>query len=57
MRLLDQLKEKMDEIEEDDDYAFRFIQSIMIQKEEKPDKPLTGKQFKLLCKFHTKYCN
>lgn len=46
----------MEDIELEDEWAFKFIQSIMIQKEEYPDKPLTGKQFTKLCEFHTKYC-
>lgn len=56
MKLLEQLKDYMDEIEKDDSWAFGFVQSILIQKEEDPDKPLTGKQFTKLCEIHTKYC-
>lgn len=56
MKLLDQLKDHIDEIEKDDDWAHGFIQSLLIQKETDPDKQLTGKQFTKLCEIHTKYC-
>jgi len=57
MKLLDQLKDHMDEIERKDAWAFTFVENLLIQKEENPDKQLTGKQFTKLCEIHTKYCN
>ena len=57
MKLLDQLKEHLDEIEQKDAWAHGFVEKLLIQKEECPDKPLTGKQFTKLCEIHTKYCN
>lgn len=57
MRLLDQLKEHMDDMEERNNWAFNFVTKITIQKEEDPDKPLTGPQFTKLCEIHSKYCN
>ncbi len=56
MKLIDQLTEYMGEIERKDDWAFNFIESIKIKKEEDPNKKLTGAQFKKLCEIHTKYC-
>jgi hypothetical protein len=57
MRLIDQLKEHMDDMEESDNWAFNFVTRIAIQKEEQPDKQLTGPQFTKLCEIHSKYCN
>lgn len=56
MRLLNQLKEHLDEIEKEDDYAHRFITDMIIRKEENPDYKLNRKQFKFLLRIHTQYC-
>lgn len=59
MRLLDQLKEFMGEIERKDDYAFKFIEKMTIRSEENPDfglKNMSKPQVKYLLGLHTKYC-
>ena len=55
MIMLDQLKEKLDDIADVDDWAFEFITDILIRKEENPDNKLTKKQFNKLVELHEKY--
>jgi len=57
MRLLEQLKDVMDEIEATDEWAHNFVEALIIRKEERPDAQLSGPQFKKLCEIHTKYCH
>jgi len=56
MRMLENLKEYMDEIEQKDPRAHGFLEKIMIQKEEDPEKKLTGPQFKWVTDLHDRYC-
>ena len=51
MRLLDQLKEHLPDMEEKDNWAYRFVENLIILKEEHPDQKLTGPQFKKLCEI------
>jgi len=53
--MLNDLKKQLDEIETVDEKAYSFIQSTLIQKEEKPDKQLTKNQFSYLIDLHNKY--
>ena len=55
MIMLDQLKEKLDDIADVDDWAFEFITDVLIRKEENPDYKLTKNQFNKLVEFHEKY--
>lgn len=52
-RMLNDLKEIIDDI--DDDWAREFIESVAIQKEEKPGEPLTGKQLGKIDELHGQY--
>lgn len=55
MRMLDDLKEVLDEIELENDAHHKFIQNMLIQKEQFPDKKLTGPQYMYLNDLHEKY--
>lgn len=55
MQMLDDLRDNLEEIERKDERAYNFITSILIQKEENPEKKLTAKQFKYLVDLHNKY--
>lgn len=57
MKLLNQLKLVLSEIEENDEWEYEFVQNLIIRKEENPSITLTKKQFKKLCQIHTKYCH
>lgn len=57
MRMLDDLTEHLDDIERTDAPAYKFIESILIQKDERPDKPLSQKQFGYLVDLHNRYGN
>jgi hypothetical protein len=54
--MLDNLKEKLDEIEEANDWEHRFVSDLLIRREEGRLGKLTGKQFMCLMKIHEKYC-
>ena len=54
MRMLEELKEKLDDI--DNEWEHDFVENIMTKKEEDPDYKLSGKQFSKLADIHTKYC-
>lgn len=56
MRILDNIKEVLDEIEQKDQRSFEFVEKIIIQKEEQPEKKLTKLQFKWLNDLHDRYC-
>jgi len=57
MRMLDNLKEVLEDIETENDEHHRFIQNMLIQKEQYPAKKLTKNQFKYLSDLHEKYIN
>jgi hypothetical protein len=54
--MLDNLKEKLDEIEEANDWEHRFVSDLLIRREEGRLKKLTDKQFMCLMKIHERYC-
>ena len=54
MIMLDQLKEVMDDIERENNWAFTFIQDILIKKEE-GEYTLSKKQFNKLVEIHNEY--
>lgn len=56
MRMLEGLKEVMDEIEIQNEWEFNFVSKILIQAEEHPQKKLTSKQFNCLLRIYDKYC-
>jgi len=55
-RLLDPLKEKLDEIEEKNEWEHNFVQDLLIRSEEGRLGKLTDKQFMCLVKIHDRYC-
>lgn len=55
MRMLDNLKAIMDELEKEDEWAHEFVTDILIKKEENPSHQLTKKQFNKLVEIHDKY--
>ncbi len=57
MRMLDELKTRMHDIEIDNVNDFNFLQSIIIQREQYPDIQLSGKQFGYLISIHNRYTN
>lgn len=54
--MLDKLKEKLDEIEETNDWEHRFVSDLLIRREEGRLGKLTDKQFMCLLKIHEKHC-
>lgn len=57
MRMLDELKEVLDDIEKKDAWAHKFIQDISTQKEEEPEYKLTNRQFTKIQELHKKFCS
>ena len=53
--MLEKLKNKVDVIREDDEWAADFVENIVIQKQQMPDTPLTKKQFRKLCEIYERY--
>ena len=53
--MLDDLKDALDEIEANDDWAYRFVSDILERKELQLDYKLTGKQFEKLNQIHQKF--
>lgn len=56
MRMLDNLKEVLDEIEEDNDWNYKFVTDLLIKQEEGKLGRLTHRQFNCLVLAHEKYC-
>lgn len=56
MRMLDDLRDVLEEIAAQSDWEHRFVQDILIRKEECPEIKLTGAQFNKLVEIHNKYC-
>lgn len=54
--MLDNLKPKLDEIEQDNDWNHRFIADLLIQREEGRLGKLSDRQFMCLLKIHERYC-
>ena len=55
MKMLDDLKEVLDDIESSDDWAWRFVSDILERKESQPGYKLSGKQFEKLNQIHQKF--
>lgn len=55
MKMLNDLVDILDELEGEYDFAFDFVTSIQIQKEENPDKKLSGAQWRVLIQLHDKH--
>ena len=56
MRMLDDLRDELDEIERCNEWEFNFVTDIMQRKEENPDYKLSSKQFEILNRIHQQYC-
>lgn len=54
MRMLENLKEVLDEIEQDNDWEAKFVTDMLIRSEQ--GYRLTDKQFSKLVDIHEKYC-
>lgn len=54
--MLDNLKDVLDDIGRDDEWAHGFVQDLLIRREEGGLGRLTDKQFKKLVEIHDKYC-
>lgn len=54
MRMLENLKEVLDEIEQANDWEGKFLTDMLIRHEQ--GKKLTDKQFAKLVDIHEKYC-
>lgn len=52
MKMLDDLKDVLDEIEREDEWAGNFVSDILERKESTPDYKLSGKQFEKLNQIH-----
>ena len=55
MRMLDDLKTVLDDIEASDEWAYNFVTDIMERKENDPDYKLSGKQFEKLNEVHRRF--
>ena len=55
MRMLDDLKAVLDDIEASDEWAYNFVTDIMERKENDPDYKLSGKQFEKLNEIHRRF--
>ncbi len=55
MKMLDDLVDLLDELEGESDFAFEFVTSIKIQKDENPDKKLSGAQWRVLIQLHDRF--
>lgn len=56
MRMLEDLKEAFEFSQPEDEWAYNFVQDMLIKKEENPDFKLSKKQFAKLNEIHQKYC-
>lgn len=56
-RLLNQLESSMPRMQSEDSQDFFYILCLVVQKSRQPDQVFNRRQFKRLCKIHTKYCN
>ena len=60
MRMLDNLKEVLDDIEAEDEWAHQFVQDLLIRQEEaaaaKTQFKLSPKQFNKLVEIHDRWC-
>ena len=54
--MLDNLKQELDEIEKCNDWELKFIQDLLIRREEGKLGKLTDKQFMKLLSIHEKSC-
>lgn len=55
--LLEQLEGSMPRMQKEDPSDFFYVLCLVIKKGRRPDVPFSKRQFKRLCKIHTKYCN
>ncbi|CAB4188133.1 hypothetical protein UFOVP1165_26 [uncultured Caudovirales phage] len=55
MKMLDDLKDAIDEIEREDEWAANFVSDILERKETAPDYKLSGKQFEKLNQIHQRF--
>lgn len=55
MKMLDDLKDALDEIEREDEWAANFVSDILERKESVPDYKLSGKQFEKLNQIHQRF--
>lgn len=57
MRILEALREHLDELEANEPNAHEFVERLLIEYEETGRDPkLTGRQFDWLNKLHMRYC-
>ena len=54
--MLDNLKEVLDDIEQENDWEYNFVSDLLIKREEGRLGRLTDKQFMKLFDIHEKYC-
>lgn len=54
--MLDNLKEKLEEIEQANDWEYRFVSDLLIRREEGRLEKLSDRQFMCLLKIHECYC-
>ena len=55
MRMLDNLEDKLADIELDSEWEYNFVQDLITRKAQNPDYKLSKKQFKKLSDIHEKY--
>lgn len=55
MKMLDDLKDAIDEIEREDEWAANFVSDILERKKAAPDYKLSGKQFEKLNQIHQRF--
>ena len=55
MRMLDDLKDYLDGIESLNEWEHKFVEDLIIKKEEDPNYTLSAKQFARLTEIHRKY--
>ena len=56
MKMLDNLKEILDDLEKKDEWAHGFVQNLLIKQEEGKLGKLTLKQWNKLLEIHERYC-
>lgn len=56
MRMLDDLREELDEIGATNDWEYNFVSDLLARTEDNPEYKLSPKQFECLNKIHQKYC-
>ena len=54
--MLDNLKDKLEEIEESNDWEYRFVSDLLIRREDGRLQKLSDRQFMCLLKIHERYC-